>query len=36
MLDGDWPRAKAAFEAWLADENFDSDGRQLRGLAALR
>lgn len=36
MLDRDWPRAKAAFEAWLADENFDAEGAQLRGLAALR
>jgi RimJ/RimL family protein N-acetyltransferase len=36
MLDSEWPRAKAAFEAWLSDENFDEKGRQRRSLAALR
>lgn len=28
MLDSDWPRVKAAFEAWLDPSNFDTDGRQ--------
>ncbi len=28
MLDGEWPARRAAFEAWLADDNFDRDGRQ--------
>jgi RimJ/RimL family protein N-acetyltransferase len=36
LLDGEWPAARAAFEAWLAPENFDADGRQRRPLAALR
>ena len=36
MLDGEWPAAKAAFEAWLRPENFGADGRQLRSLAELR
>jgi len=36
MLDGEWPAAKAAFEAWLRPENFDAEGRQLRSLAELR
>lgn len=36
MLDGEWPAAKAAFEAWLRPENFDSNGRQLRSLTELR
>jgi hypothetical protein len=36
MVDGDWPRIKAAFEAWLAPENFDPKGWQKRGLAAFR
>ena len=36
MLDGEWPAAKAAFEAWLRPDNFDADGRQLRSLAELR
>src|SRR4029078_6291588 len=28
MLDGEWPARKAAFERWLAPENFDKDGEQ--------
>ena len=36
MTDGEWPSRKAAFEAWLAPENFDSEGRQRRGLAEVR
>jgi RimJ/RimL family protein N-acetyltransferase len=36
MLDKEWPARKRAFEAWLAPENFDGEGRQLKGLEALR
>ena len=36
MLDSEWPRAKAAFEAWLAPENFDGAGAQRRGLKEIR
>ncbi len=36
MTDGEWPAVKAAFEAWLAPENFDEAGRQKRGLAEFR
>jgi RimJ/RimL family protein N-acetyltransferase len=36
ILDGEWPAVKAAFEIWLAPENFDADGRQKQSLAALR
>jgi RimJ/RimL family protein N-acetyltransferase len=36
LLDGEWPAARAAYEAWLASENFDADGRQRRSLASLR
>lgn len=36
MLDGEWPAARAAFEAWLRPENFDPAGRQLMSLAELR
>jgi RimJ/RimL family protein N-acetyltransferase len=36
ILDGEWPRIRAGFEAWLAPENFDADGRQLRSLSAVR
>ncbi|WP_374384660.1 GNAT family N-acetyltransferase [Dongia sp.] len=27
IIDEDWPRIRAAFEAWLAPENFDGNGR---------
>jgi len=36
MLDREWPRARAAFEAWLAPGNFTPDGRQIHSLEALR
>ncbi len=36
MLDREWPRAKAAFEAWLAPDNFGADGRQMQTLEAIR
>jgi len=36
MLDSEWPARKAAFERWLAPENFDSNGRQKQRLSALR
>ncbi len=35
MLDSEWPARKAAFERWLAPENFDGGGRQKISLAAL-
>lgn len=35
ILDTEWPRARAAFEAWLAPSNFD-DGRQIRSLQDIR
>jgi len=28
MIDKDWPRLKAGYEAWLAPENFDEAGQQ--------
>ena len=36
ILDREWQSRRAAFEAWLGDGNFDSDGRQKRSLASLR
>lgn len=33
MLDREWPARKAAFETWLAPENFDASGRQRQPLA---
>jgi RimJ/RimL family protein N-acetyltransferase len=35
MLDSEWPARKAAYERWLAPDNFDSDGRQKIALSAL-
>jgi len=35
MLDGEWPARKAAFERWLAPDNFTADGRQIVSLSAL-
>ena len=32
MLDHEWPARRAAFEAWLAADNFDAQGRQKRRL----
>jgi RimJ/RimL family protein N-acetyltransferase len=36
ILDREWPRCRAAFEAWLAPSNFDSTGSQRRSLAQIR
>lgn len=36
ILDSDWPTVKAGFDAWLAPENFDAEGRQRRGLTEMR
>jgi len=36
IIDSEWPSRKAAFEAWLAPDNFDSSGGQMRALAELR
>jgi RimJ/RimL family protein N-acetyltransferase len=35
ILDSEWPARKRAFEAWLAPDNFDADGRQKTSLGAL-
>jgi len=36
MTDGEWPLRRAAFEAWLAPDNFDGAGKQKRTLSDLR
>jgi NAD(P)H-dependent FMN reductase/RimJ/RimL family protein N-acetyltransferase len=36
ITDDEWPRVRRGFGAWLAAENFDSEGRQLHSLASLR
>jgi RimJ/RimL family protein N-acetyltransferase len=33
MTDGDWPKLKAGYEAWLAPENFDAEGQQKSKLS---
>lgn len=35
IIDGEWSRVKAAFIAWLAEDNFEQ-GRQRQSLASLR
>jgi len=35
MMDSEWPARKAAFERWLAPDNFDSAGRQKSSLSEL-
>ena len=35
IIDDDWPALKRAYQQWLAPENFDSEGRQRRGLAEI-
>ena len=36
ILDHEWPHVKAAFVRWLADNNFDEQGRQKHTLTDLR
>ena len=36
MLDTEWPALRAAFDRWLAPENFDAQGRQRATLEAFR
>jgi RimJ/RimL family protein N-acetyltransferase len=36
MIDDDWPVIKQAFELWLAPNNFDSTGNQIKRLEELR
>lgn len=36
IIDGEWPRCRDAFEAWLAPGNFDGEGRQRRSLGDIR
>ena len=35
IIDEEWPALKAAYERWLAPENFDGDGRQKSRLSEL-
>ncbi|MBP0581400.1 GNAT family N-acetyltransferase [Labrys sp. LIt4] len=33
IIDGEWPRLKAGYEAWLDPANFEADGRQKSKLS---
>lgn len=32
IIDSEWPKLRAAFEAWLAPDNFDDGGQQIKSL----
>ncbi|MFN7026168.1 MAG: GNAT family N-acetyltransferase [Pseudorhizobium sp.] len=36
MIDSEWPLLKQSFEAWLAPENFDGEGKQMQRLEEIR
>lgn len=36
IIDSEWPKLKEAFRKWLAPENFDPKGRQIRKLTEFR
>ena len=35
ITDSEWPRLAAAYERWLAPDNFDAEGRQRTALSKL-
>lgn len=35
MIDSEWPQLRAAYDRWMAPENFDQDGRQRTSLSDL-
>ncbi|MFT3871198.1 MAG: GNAT family protein [Nocardioides sp.] len=35
IIDTEWPRLRAAYDAWLSPDNFDDDGGQVQPLSAL-
>jgi hypothetical protein len=35
ILDGEWPRLRANFAAWLSPENFDEAGQQRSSLGEM-
>jgi RimJ/RimL family protein N-acetyltransferase len=36
LIDSEWPQCRAALQRWLAADNFDGEGRQVRRLEELR
>ncbi|MGL9736351.1 MAG: hypothetical protein ACR5LF_14605 [Symbiopectobacterium sp.] len=35
-MDTEWPQRKLDFLDWLAQHNFDAEGKQIQSLAAIR
>ncbi len=35
VLDSEWPELRRGFDAWLAPENFDAEGRQRVSLGRM-
>ncbi|OWA54037.1 hypothetical protein BV898_18459 [Hypsibius exemplaris] len=36
IIDSEWPAVREAFERWLAEENFDKTGQQIKPLESFR
>lgn len=36
IIDKEWPTLKSVFQAWLAPENFDNHGKQIKSLTTLK
>lgn len=36
ITDDEWPLVKKAFEAWLSEDNFDENGKQVKALKSIR
>lgn len=36
ITDAEWPRVRSALDAWLAPQNFDADGTQIKRLEEVR
>ena len=36
IIDSEWPALKAMFEAWLAPDNFDASGQQIKSLQSFK
>lgn len=36
VTEEEWPLVGKAMEVWLGDDNFDGEGRQIRGLKEVR
>lgn len=36
IIDDEWPAVKAAIHSWIAPENFDNEGKQIKSLTAFR